>query len=155
MTENTKTRDWRARFLWGWGILTLLTGAFTLFYWLASWIAPSASNTGILIALLWVLSLIWLTVFLEDLGIPLAILIAALVWLIYSTFEVNAEAGVPQIVAGGCLMGGLLGGMVGGILRKWNQEQATLSLMLTAIGSLLGFILGYGVILLFSWMLWT
>lgn len=106
-------------------------------------------------AVLWFLCLIWLAVFLEDSGIPLAILIAGLVWWIYTSFEIQLDAGVPEIVAGGCLLGGTAGGLLGGIVRKVNASSQKISLMLTAMGSLLGFILGYGLLAVFAGLMWV
>lgn len=153
--EKNQLPQWRTLFLWGWGILILLAGALTMLSWVASWIVPTISKVGTLVALIWVLCLIWLSVFLEDFGVLLAMVIAGLVWMIYTTLEVQVEAGIPSIIAGGCLLGGTLGGIAGGILRKVNRSGQTTSLMLTVIGSLLGFVFGYAVIALFSWMMWA
>jgi hypothetical protein len=155
LSTEAKAWNWRTLFLLGWGFLILFAGAIIICTWLVSWISPTGARIGLMIAILCGLCLIWLAVFLQDSALLLAILMAGAIWWIYTTFEVNVEAHVPSIIAGGCLLGGTLGGILGGVIRKVNKSSPAFSLMFTGIGCLLGFILGYGVILLFSWMLWV
>lgn len=154
-TAETRAWNWRTWFLLGWGVLILLGGAFTLYTWLVSLITPSGARIGFMIAILWGFCLIWLAVLLEDFSLPLAIALAGAIGWIYTTFEVNVEAHVPGIVAGGCLLGGSIGGLIGSMVRKVNKASQSFSVMLTLFGSLFGFIIGHGAILVFSWLLWA
>jgi hypothetical protein len=135
--------------------LILLAGAFTTLSWIASWVIPTAGNVGTLVIVLWVLCLIWLAVFLEDFGLPLAASIAGLIGWLYTNFEVNIEAHMPIIIAGACLIGGSIGAIIGGVLRKINKSSHSISLIFTLVGSLAGFLLGYAAILIFSWLMWA
>ncbi len=97
------------------------------------------------------LCLVWLTIFLEDIGIPLAFLIAGLIWSIMTLFAIASEYGAPYFFAGGCLLGGSFGGIVGGIVRKLTKRGKVVSVILTIIGTIVGATIGYVVMVLFLW----
>ena len=86
---------------------------------------------------------IWLAILLEDIGIPLAFLIAGLVFLIVTVFDFGLPYFAPLFFSAGCLLGGGFGGIVGGVVRKLTKRGKAISVILTIIGAITGTFLGF------------
>lgn len=88
-------------------------------------------------------TLIWLTIFLEDIGIPLAFLITGLIWSFMTVFDIGSTYGAPLFISAGILPGGALGGIVGGVVRKLTKRGKAVSVVLTIIGAICGAFFGF------------